>query len=156
MRDLTSRERFILGGCTAMAVLTFFPWFSLGGSREMAEMFEAMGASFTGFNDGFGIAAFVAAIGTGALVLADRAGALPWEPAARLLAPLASVGVAALCLLISMGRGSSPMVSRTFWFYLALGGIAFAGFHAFQRWTEGSKAAGTPQPPPGAGPTPHA
>ncbi|MEZ5964936.1 MAG: hypothetical protein R3F56_13935 [Planctomycetota bacterium] len=151
MRDLTSSEKFILCGAGATALLAFFPWISVSmGNNEMGEIFKQFGAaaggpSGNGFSSGWGVGAFLAAVATCVLVAADRSGMLPWQPPARLLAPLASSGLALLCLLVVFGRVSSastPMVSvgRSMWFYLALVAMGFATFHAFQRWSEGSKS----------------
>jgi len=162
MRDLTPREKFILGGAAATALLCFFPWVSVSvGGEGLGEMFKQMGGGSAqggnGFSSAEGVIAFLAALATVGLVVADRAGKLPWPQPTRLVAPLVSAGVAMLCLLIAFGRFSSvssPMVSvsRSFWFYIALIAMGFATFHAFQRWTEGSKSitASDPSVPPPA------
>ena len=172
MRELTPREKFIVGGAAGAAVLAFFPWISVSfGGGEMGEMFKQLGGASgggsggNGFSTFEGVLAFLAALGTGGLVLADRAGVLPWPARTRLLAPLASAGLALLCLLIFFGRAggvSNPMVSvgRSFWFYVALLAMGFAAFHAYHRFSEGGKASDTPaapsSPPPPVSPPPPA
>src|SRR5262245_52989711 len=110
MRDLTQREKLIVGGAGATAVLAFFPWISVSFGEGMGEVFKQMGGvratGGNGFSSAEGVIAFLAALTTGGLVLADRAAKLPWPQPTRLLAPLASAAVAALCLLIFFGRAS--------------------------------------------------
>jgi hypothetical protein len=154
MRDLTQREKSILGGAAASALLAFLPWLKVTFGGEDVQV-----GSANGFSGADGVLAFLAALATAGLVLADRAGALPWPARTRLLAPLASAGAALLCLIIYFGRSGGSMagpvaVSRTLWFYLALAGMAFAAFQAFQRWTEGARPGGAGAAPPPFSPPP--
>jgi len=172
MRDLTQREKFIIGGTGAMAVLTFFPWLSVSFEGEgMGELFKQLGAApgnANGFSSTEGVIAFLGAVATVGLVLADRAGALVLPARTLLLVPLVTTGVSALCLVIFLGRSgggtTGPVsVGRSFWFYIAVLALCFATFHAFQRFVEGSKGAPTkpfsgspPASPPPASPPPAA
>jgi len=172
MRDLTQREKFIIGGTAAMAVLTFLPWISVKfDGEEIGELFKQMGAApggANGFSSAEGVIAFLGAVATVGLVLADRAGALAWPARTLLLVPLVTTGVSALCLVIFLGRSGGGVtgpvsVGRSFWFYIAVLASCFATFHAFQRFVEGSKGAPTapfsgspPASPPPASPPPAA
>jgi len=162
MRDLTDREKMILGGAGASAMLTFLPWikFSFGdeGMGDLIRSFGGAPPTPNNFSILEGVLSFLAAVATVALVWADRTGALSWPPRKRLLAPLVSAGGGLLCLLILFGRiggkieGPFDMsVGRTIWFWLAVGAMAFATFHAYQRWNavvvQGQPLGETPQPP---------
>jgi hypothetical protein len=137
-------DKVILGCAAAAGILCFFPWFSVSLAGELGEMQGLMGnASARAFDSVEGWLAFAAIGATAGLIVADKAGKLPWQRSTVLVAPLVAAGAAVLFMLIFMTRGGDVQLGgmvdsgRTLWFYTALLTMGFATFKAFQRFQAG-------------------
>ena len=146
LHSYTSREKFILGGAAGAALLALLPLFRLsfaGVDPDMAEFFKdsAADASMNALRCTEGLLAWLGALATLAFVIADRGGFLSaWTKRTRRLAPLLACAVSVVCMLVFMERGGSFSAmgisgGRTVFFYASFAAMAFALFHAFQRWT---------------------
>ncbi len=144
-----SREKFILGGAGGAALLALLPWFRLSFvdvDPAMAEFFKdsAADASMNALRCTEGLLAWLGALATAAFVVADRGGFLSaWTKRTRRLAPLLACAASIACMLVFMERGGSFSAmgamgitgGRTVFFYASFAAMAFALFHAFQRWS---------------------
>lgn len=140
---LDSRDKVILGCCAVATVVGFLPWYQVsfaGADPAMAEFFASAAnhARANAFGASEGLLAWLAALATAALVVAERDHMLPWPVHASRWAAVASAGLSLLFLVSFFGHGSTYTAigvsgGRTVWFYAALLAMSVATWQAVDR-----------------------
>ena len=133
-RPLGRGRILAIAGAVVLLVGAFLPWYTLGGTGELP------GVVFHGFRDGSGILAFLAALGTLALVT------LPYAAGERpvgvdrglgyaLLAALAFAGVL-LWIPTVLDAPEGLLPDRALGYWVTIGGAVILGRAAFEIATE--------------------